>query len=161
MKQAAKTVVEGIFVSNAFQSSSSEKGNVNTLDDTNSGQRTLNLSGLEIPYTGGRLNQYEKLYLRSAEFGDVNTVRKLVDNAKEYSLNVNCTDELGRGVIRIAIEAEQTELLQMLLTFEMIELRDSLLHAISEENLQAVELILQAQSERQQRKNLKVSFFNK
>ncbi|KAM7540821.1 hypothetical protein Aperf_G00000041346 [Anoplocephala perfoliata] len=125
------------------------------MDDTHIDQRTLNLAGLKIPCVEKGLNQYEKLYLRSVECGDVNTARKLIDHAKHYNLNVNCTDGMGRGAIRIAIEAEQIELLQMLLTFEAIDLRDSLLHAISEENVQAVELILQAQSERQQRKNLK------
>ncbi|KAM7542787.1 hypothetical protein Aperf_G00000009328 [Anoplocephala perfoliata] len=148
MKRAVKIVS----LSTAFHTNVSENVNVDTLNDTHGGQR---LGGLENPGTGGGLNPFEKLYLHSMECGDMNTARRLIENAKQYDLDVNCMDSMGRGAIRIAIEADQIELLQMLLTFEVIELRDSLLHAISEENVQAVELILKAQSKRQQRKDLK------
>lgn len=161
MKRVANSVRQAVSVTQAFRNSISDRGCTDSpirlgRDDPIAGRRTLNLGGLEIPLVEGELNGYEKLYLRSAEFGDANTVQKLINNAKQYGLNVNCMDAMGRGVLRIAIEAEHVELLQMLLSYEVIELRDSLLHAISEENVQAVELIMQAQSERQQRKNLKV-----
>ncbi|VUZ47745.1 unnamed protein product [Hymenolepis diminuta] len=155
MKRAAKKVVQGVSVSNAFRSSLTEREILENIDDPIIGRRILNLGCLDIPYGEGELNRFEKLLLHSAEYGDVNTARRLIENAKHYNVNVNCVDTMGRGAIRIAIETEQIELLQMLLTYEAIELRDSLLHAISEENVQAVELIIQAQSERQQRKNLK------
>ncbi|EUB64483.1 Transient receptor potential-gamma protein [Echinococcus granulosus] len=159
MKRAADTVLKGVTVTNAFRSSISRRDSddlpAKDRDDPLEGPQFLNLGGLEIPYVARGLNRFEKLYLRSAEYGDVNTARRLIDNAKQYNINVNCTDDMGRGAIRIAIEAEQIELLQMLLTYEVIDLKDCLLHAISEENVQAVELILQAQSERQHRKNLK------
>lgn len=156
MKRAAKKVVQGVSVSNAFRSSLTEREILENIDDPIIGRRILYLGCLDIPYGEGELNRFEKLLLHSAEYGDVNTARKLIENAKHYNVNVNCVDTMGRGAIRIAIETEQIELLQVLLTYEAIELRDSLLHAISEENVQAVELIIQAQSERQQRKNLKV-----
>ncbi|KAM3174998.1 hypothetical protein ACTXT7_009410 [Hymenolepis weldensis] len=155
MKRVAKKVVQGVSVSNAFRSSLTEREILEYIDDPIIGRRILNLGCLDIPNGEGELNRFEKLLLRSAEYGDVNTARRLIENAKHYNVNVNCVDTMGRGAIRIAIETEQIELLQMLLTYETIELRDSLLHAISEENVQAVELIIQAQSERQQRKNLK------
>ncbi|KAL5112783.1 Transient receptor potential-gamma protein [Taenia crassiceps] len=159
MKQATDIVLRSVTVTEAFRNSiSGEDGDdfiTKGQSDPLGGQKYLNLGGLDIPYVEGGLNRYEKLYLRSAEYGDVNTARRLIDNAKHYNINVNCMDDMGRGAIRIAIEAEQIELLQMLLTYEVIDLKDCLLHAISEENVQAVELILQAQSERQQRKNLK------
>ncbi|VDM21926.1 unnamed protein product, partial [Hydatigera taeniaeformis] len=161
MKQVADTVRRSITVTEAFRSTTSGREcddfPVKDHDDHLSEPQILNLGGLDIPLMEGGLNRYEKLYLRSAEYGDVNTARRLIDNAKHYNINVNCMDDMGRGAIRIAIEAEQIELLQMLLTYEVIDLKDCLLHAISEENVQAVELILQAQSERQQRKNLKAS----
>lgn len=131
-----------------------------TFDDRNwdrhSDRKTVNMGGLEIPLTVDQLNRVEKAFLKSAEYGDAATVRRLVDNAKTYGLNVNCIDAMGRGVLRIAIETEHIELLQMLLTYEAIELRDSLLHAISEEQVQSVELILEAQGSRTQKKNLRV-----
>lgn len=160
MKQAADTVLRSVTVTEAFRNSISggdgDNFTVKDQSDPLGGPKSFNPGGLDIPYVEGGLNRYEKLYLRSAEYGDVNTARRLIDNAKHYNINVNCMDDMGRGAIRIAIEAEQIELLQMLLTYEVIDLKDCLLHAISEENVQAVELILQAQSERQQRKNLKV-----
>ena len=162
MKRAVQSVRQGIAVTEAFKSSLNEKSqgddSCRERDGPLGDRLTLNLGGLEIPYSEGELNRYEKLFLRSAEYGDVKTAQKIIDNAKQLNVNVNCVDAMDRGALRLAIEAEQIELLQMLLTYETIELKDSLLHAISEENVQAVELILQAQSERHQRKNLKVSY---
>ncbi|VDD82693.1 unnamed protein product [Mesocestoides corti] len=157
MKRAINTVRQGVVVMQAFRDSIAEREVADSLkvESDDNGRRTLNLGGLEIPVAKGKLNQYEKLFLRSVEYGDAKTVQRLIDNAKSYNVNVNCMDDMGRGAIRLAIEAEQTDLLQILLTYEAIELRDNLLHAISQENVQAIELILQAQSERQQRKNLK------
>lgn len=161
MKRVVQSIRQEMAVAEAFRSSLTERvqedSSYREPDGPLGDRLTLNLGGLEIPYSEGELNRYEKIFLRSAEYGDVNTAQKIIDNAKQLNVNVNCVDDMGRGALRIAIEAEQIELLQMLLTYESIELKDSLLHAISDENVQAVELILQAQSERQQRKNLKAS----
>lgn len=161
MKRVARSIRQAVSVTQAFRDgvtdrTATDSSGRSEREDPVPGRRTLNLGGLEIPLEEGELNRYEKFFLRSTEYGDANTVQKMIQNAKQYGLNVNCIDAMGRGVLRIAIEAEHIELLQILLSYEEIEIRDSLLHAISVENVQAVELIVQAQSDRQQRKNLKV-----
>ena len=57
-------------------------------------------------------------------------------------LNMNCTDPLGRTSLVIAIENESFELLEVLLE-SGIKVNDGLLHAISEDYVEAVELLLE------------------
>ena len=57
-------------------------------------------------------------------------------------LNINCTDPLGRTSLVIAIENESFELIEVLLEGG-IAVSDSLLHAISEDYVEAVELLLE------------------
>ncbi|VDL85243.1 unnamed protein product [Schistocephalus solidus] len=156
MKGIAKSIRKAVAVTSAFQSKLVEAENNmhETIAEEFNGRRTLNLGGLEVPLIEGELKDIEKIFLKAAANGDATSVKRLIENAKSYQLNVNCMDTMGRGVLRIAIEAEHIELLQMLLGYEQIELKDCLLHAINEEDVQAVELILQAQSERSHKKNL-------
>lgn len=57
-------------------------------------------------------------------------------------LNINCTDPLGRTSLTIAIENESFELIEVLLEAG-ISVSDGLLHAISEDYVEAVELLLE------------------
>ena len=57
-------------------------------------------------------------------------------------LNINCTDPLGRTSLVIAIENESFELIEVLLEGG-INVSDGLLHAISEDYVEAVELLLE------------------
>lgn len=57
-------------------------------------------------------------------------------------LNINCTDPLGRTSLVIAIENESFELIEVLLD-NGIAVSDGLLHAISEDYVEAVELLLE------------------
>ena len=61
---------------------------------------------------------------------------------KPGELNINCTDPLGRTSLVIAIENESFELIEVLLECG-IEVSDALLHAISEDYVEAVELLLE------------------
>lgn len=61
---------------------------------------------------------------------------------KPGELNINCTDPLGRTSLVIAIENESFELIEVLLDCG-IEVSDALLHAISEDYVEAVELLLE------------------
>lgn len=61
---------------------------------------------------------------------------------RPQELNVNCTDPLGRTGLVIAIENESYELIEVLLEGG-IEVADGLLHAISEDYVEAVELLLE------------------
>lgn len=57
-------------------------------------------------------------------------------------LNIDCTDPLNRSALITAIENENMDLIQLLLKAG-IKVKDSLLHAIKEEYVEAVELLLE------------------
>ncbi|TNN14273.1 Transient receptor potential-gamma protein [Schistosoma japonicum] len=114
----------------------------------------IDLSSIELPITVGDLNDIERLFLYAAEQGDLATIKQLTDQANELKLNLNCTDTLGRDVLRIAIENEHMELLQFLVALPNLDLKDCILHAINEDNVIAVEIILHAQNERDVKKDL-------
>lgn len=72
-------------------------------------------------------------------------------------ININCVDPLGRTALLVAIEHDNIDLLHLLLTVG-VEVGDALLHAISEENIEAVRILLEhAQRHNQGRKDLSVS----
>jgi len=56
--------------------------------------------------------------------------------------NINCTDPLGRTSLTISIENESFEMIEVLLEFG-IHVADGLLHAISEDYVEAAELLLE------------------
>ncbi|CAH8561585.1 unnamed protein product [Schistosoma mattheei] len=137
-------------------------GNNNTNNDNNNNcnrllkhQTTIDLNNIELPIIEGELTDIERLYLYAAEQGDLGTIKQLTDQANELKLNLNCTDTLGRDVLRIAIENEHMELLQFLVALPKLDLKDCILHAINEDNVIAVEIILHAQAERGGKKNLR------
>lgn len=94
------------------------------------------------------LNPTEKKFLLTAERGDCATVRKLIAEFRDQpeELNINCVDPLERSALIAAIENENIELIRLLLE-EGIEVKDALLHAISEEYVEAVETLLQWEEE--------------
>jgi ankyrin repeat protein len=63
------------------------------------------------------LTQTEKIFLLTAEKGDVAGVKRHIDqhkvNPKEF--NINCVDPLGRTALLSAIENENFELIELLL----------------------------------------------
>ncbi|XP_074595118.1 transient receptor potential-gamma protein-like isoform X2 [Brevipalpus obovatus] len=94
------------------------------------------------------LSVYEKKFLLCAERGDVVSVKKLLQDhckpglEKSTKLNINCTDPLGRTALILAVENENMELMEVLMKYG-IDPGDALLHAISEEYVEAVEVLLQ------------------
>lgn len=56
-------------------------------------------------------------------------------------MNINCVDPLNRSALIAAIENENIELIRILLESD-IKVNDALLHAISEEYVEAVEMLL-------------------
>ncbi|KAL3880335.1 hypothetical protein ACJMK2_032583 [Sinanodonta woodiana] len=86
------------------------------------------------------LTNEEKQYLLAVERGDIPSARQFLKNG-HARLNINCVDPLGRTALLIAIENENIEMIELLLSHN-IEIGDALLHAIEEENVEAVELIL-------------------
>jgi len=57
-------------------------------------------------------------------------------------IDIDCVDSFGRGAINLAIEAENLEMLEMLVVMG-VGPKDNLLHAINAEFVEAVELLLQ------------------
>lgn len=107
------------------------------------------------------LTPTEKKFLLYAERGDVATVRRWVFYKsipkhtqkffsrliEEYAdrpdeLHINCVDPLNRSALVTAIENENIELVHTLLE-KGIRVKDSLLHAIKEEYVEAVEVLLE------------------
>ncbi|XP_023318288.1 transient receptor potential protein [Trichogramma pretiosum] len=90
------------------------------------------------------LGPVEKHFLLSAERGDCATVRRLLDENKDHPeiLNINCVDPLNRSALISAIENENIDLITLLLDMG-IQVKDSLLHAIKEEYVEAVEVLLE------------------
>jgi ankyrin repeat protein len=57
-------------------------------------------------------------------------------------IDMNCVDSLGRGALTLAIESENLEMVELLIVMG-VETKDSLLHAINQEFVEAVELLLE------------------
>ncbi|XP_059621283.1 transient receptor potential protein [Phlebotomus argentipes] len=89
------------------------------------------------------LSPIEKKFLLSAERGDTVTVKNIITQFKDQpdEFNINCVDPLMRSALISAIENENIDLIRMLLE-EGIEVKDALLHAISEEYVEGVETLL-------------------
>jgi ankyrin repeat protein len=103
----------------------------------------------------GQLNNDEKKFLLAVERGDMSTVTHLCQQSllDPDTLNINCVDPLGRNALLIAIEYENIEMIELLLTHH-INVGESLLHAINEEFVEAVEILLAHQDQ----ENIKVFF---
>ncbi|CAJ0942689.1 unnamed protein product, partial [Mesorhabditis belari] len=84
----------------------------------------------------------EKQFLLSCERGDIGSVRKCLETAKQDAFDINCVDPLGRSALHIAIENENIEMIELLLDHN-IETGDAILYAIGEENVEAVEIIVE------------------
>ncbi|XP_063366128.1 transient receptor potential protein [Cydia amplana] len=94
------------------------------------------------------LTREEKTYLLHADRGDYATVKKLIDQytGNPELFDINCVDPLNRSALIAAIENENIELIKLLLT-SGIKVKDALLHAIKEEYVEAVEMLLQWEEE--------------
>jgi len=55
---------------------------------------------------------------------------------------VNCVDSLGRGALTLALEAENLEMVELLVVMG-VKTKDALLYAIDQEFVEAVELLLE------------------
>ncbi|CAG0917389.1 unnamed protein product [Notodromas monacha] len=109
------------------------------------------------------LTARERKYLLAVERGNLATVKRFVEGGaaddedlkkpgdqqqpsgeepqENEPVNIDCTDPLGRSALVIAIENENIELLYYLLDIG-VKPKDSLLHAIEEQYVEAVEILL-------------------
>ncbi|XP_017849175.1 transient receptor potential protein [Drosophila busckii] len=91
------------------------------------------------------LSDVEKNFILACERGDLPGVKKILEDnldAPTDKFNINCTDPMNRSALISAIENENFDLMVILLE-NNIEVGDALLHAISEEYVEAVEELLQ------------------
>ncbi len=87
----------------------------------------------------------EKKYLLAVERGDIATVKQyLEDVASLEDFNINAKDPLGRSALHIAIEYENIEMIELLLN-NHVDVGEAILHAINEEFVEAVEMLLNYQ----------------
>ncbi|XP_069002393.1 short transient receptor potential channel 4-like [Embiotoca jacksoni] len=97
---------------------------------------------LRIVRAESELSPLEKAYLGAVEKGDFASVKQALEEAEIYfKININCIDPLGRTALLIAIENENLEIIELLLSFN-VYVGDALLHAIRKEVVGAVELLL-------------------
>ncbi|XP_026184969.1 short transient receptor potential channel 4a [Mastacembelus armatus] len=97
---------------------------------------------LRIVRAESELSPLEKAYLGAVEKGDFASVKQALKEAEIYfKININCIDPLGRTALLIAIENENLEIIELLLSFN-VYVGDALLHAIRKEVVGAVELLL-------------------
>uniref|UniRef100_A0A8C4DU16 Transient receptor potential cation channel, subfamily C, member 4a n=1 Tax=Dicentrarchus labrax TaxID=13489 RepID=A0A8C4DU16_DICLA len=97
---------------------------------------------LRIVRAESELSPLEKAYLGAVEKGDYASVKQALEEAEIYfKININCIDPLGRTALLIAIENENLEIIELLLSFS-VYVGDALLHAIRKEVVGAVELLL-------------------
>ncbi|AWO99775.1 putative short transient receptor potential channel 4 [Scophthalmus maximus] len=91
---------------------------------------------LRIVRSESELSPLEKAYLGAVEKGDYASEAEIY-----FKININCIDPLGRTALLIAIENENLEIIELLLSFS-VYVGDALLHAIRKEVVGAVELLL-------------------
>ncbi|XP_040179804.1 short transient receptor potential channel 5 [Rana temporaria] len=97
---------------------------------------------LQIVRAEAELSLEEKAYLIAVEKGDYASVKHALAEAEiYYNININCMDPLGRSALLIAIENENLEIMELLLS-HTVYVGDALLYAIRKEVVGAVELLL-------------------
>ncbi|XP_053129736.1 short transient receptor potential channel 5 [Hemicordylus capensis] len=97
---------------------------------------------LQIVRAEAELSLEEKAYLIAVEKGDYASVKHALEEAEiYYNININCMDPLGRSALLIAIENENLEIMELLLSHG-VYVGDALLYAIRKEVVGAVELLL-------------------
>lgn len=142
--------------SSIFSDTGSEANDRTSVKHRNATITTINAPMLptghtsDVPSAGSTrpLSLYEKRYLLAVERGDLAGVRRMIELAAQMQqsdgaiqFNINCTDPLGRSALLMAIDNENLDMIELLVECG-VEMRDSLLHAINEEFVEAVELLL-------------------
>ncbi|BFZ24110.1 hypothetical protein BsWGS_27149 [Bradybaena similaris] len=100
--------------------------------------------GVDIPLEtikhGHRMDPQERVFLDAVEKGDKPTVIRCLTAPSPVS--VNSTDMLGRSAIQIAVDNENSELVELLLRQEGVKIGDALLYAIREGVYRIVEMLI-------------------
>lgn len=81
--------------------------------------------------------------MENRAFNDIEWVYRILQRAhRKHTVDINCVDSLGRGALTIAIDAENLEMVELLVIMS-VETKDALLQAINAEFVEAVELLLE------------------
>ncbi|CAG0890670.1 unnamed protein product [Cyprideis torosa] len=98
----------------------------------------------QMPNLPKSLKPEEKKYLLAVERGDTAAVKRMLIRARRDPsfLNIDCVDPLGRGGLVMAIDAEDLPMVELLVVMG-VKTGDALLHAIEQEFVEAVELLLE------------------
>ncbi|XP_055921376.1 transient receptor potential-gamma protein [Eupeodes corollae] len=89
-----------------------------------------------------QLTLEEKKFLLAVERGDMAGTRRMLQKAQDTEyININCVDPLGRTALLMAIDNENLEMVELLINYN-VDTKDALLHSISEEFVEAVEVLL-------------------
>nr|XP_039252029.1 short transient receptor potential channel 4-like isoform X1 [Styela clava] len=111
------------------------------------------VSSVTIPHIEeeGYLNNYELNFLRYAAEGDLKEVKQIFEEQTYYlfHLDVNCVDSLDRTALSLALLNRHIDVVRFLLSDEVvgIELRDALFYAIECEFYEAIEMLLEKDSQ--------------
>lgn len=83
-------------------------------------------------------------------------------NEENDRININCVDPLGRTALLMAIDNENLDMVELLI-FYNVDTKDALLHAISEEFVEAVEMLLDHEdlNQRKEGQHVRIFLFNK
>ncbi|CAG2114527.1 unnamed protein product, partial [Medioppia subpectinata] len=95
----------------------------------------------QVPPQYKPLTILEKRFLLAVERGDLPAVRRYIVETPAGEMNINCCDPIGRSGLLMAIDNENLEMCELLINAG-VEMKDALLHAINEEFVEAVELLL-------------------
>lgn len=115
---------------------------------------------LRIVRAESELSAMERAYLGAIEKGDYASVKQALEEAEIYfRININCVDPLGRTALLIAIENENLEIIELLLSYN-VYVGDALLHAIRKEVVGAVELLLNHKKPRGEKQVLFIIYNN-
>ncbi|XP_023225723.1 transient receptor potential-gamma protein-like [Centruroides sculpturatus] len=87
----------------------------------------------------------ERKFFQFVKSGDVNELRTFLSNNE---LNINCVNYQGLSALHIAVENENVEMIQFLLTIPDIDIKDCVLHAVCTGNIKIIEMILDSLKER-------------
>ena len=104
---------------------------------------TTTAAGLPEPPEDRVLTPDEKAFLLCVERGDTATAKGVIEamSKRPQIFDINCVDPLGRSALIIAVENENLDMIEMLIT-QNIKPKDALLVAIREDYVDGVEFLL-------------------
>ena len=111
-------------------------------------QNVIKVGFVPEPVEERVLTPDEKSYLLCVERGDTATAKSIVEalSKRPQIFDINCVDPLGRSALIIAVENENIDMIEMLLS-QNIKPKDALLVAIREEFVDGTEMLLKHEEE--------------